>query len=511
MSPASHKPDLSRRQALIGIMAAGGLAGLPKAALSQTMADDWQQSFEAALKKNPSLAPFESAPLAGYGPTDISITGTWPEAAHGVLYRNGPGLHSFGGERYQHLFDGDGMIQRYEVSDKGVRHSGRFVRTTKFEREMAAGKRTESTFATTRRPASNPDELNVANTSILLLPHRLLALWEGGSAYELHPDDLSTVGPVTWSPETAGLPFSAHPHHDADGSLWNIGIAPYSGKMVVYHLSAKGDLLHAEALALPQLSMVHDFVVTPKHLVIVLPSYVYDPERRAKGLSFLDCHVWRPDLSSKVMIVPKDDLTHPKIAELPAGFVFHYGNGWEEADGSLHLDCCWYDTAGIVDDAFRRIMRGDVRKHSLSHLAKIEIAASHASAKLEILPIGAEFPQINHRLDTLRHRYVYGVGIPPSAQGITATSQLIRYDHRKDRLDAYTYGAGIIAQEPLFIAKPGTPHEGSGWLVATSLDTQRKRTSLSLFDAEHVAQGPIAVATLPYLTPYGFHGQFRAL
>jgi carotenoid cleavage dioxygenase-like enzyme len=44
----------------------------------------------------------------------------------------------------------------------------------------------------------------------LPLNKRLFALWEGGSAYEINPKTLATIGIQSWSPQTKGLPFGAH-------------------------------------------------------------------------------------------------------------------------------------------------------------------------------------------------------------------------------------------------------------------------------------------------------------
>jgi hypothetical protein len=46
--------------------------------------------------------------------------------------------------------------------------------------------------------------------SQLPLNKRLFALWEGGSAYEINPKTLATIGIQSWSPQTKGLPFGAH-------------------------------------------------------------------------------------------------------------------------------------------------------------------------------------------------------------------------------------------------------------------------------------------------------------
>jgi all-trans-8'-apo-beta-carotenal 15,15'-oxygenase len=59
------------------------------------------------------------------------------------------------------------------------------------------------------------------------------------------------------------------------------------------------------------------------------------------------------------------------------------------------------------------------------------------------------------------------------------------------------------------VRRPGTTAEAEGWLVGTTLDTNTKRTQLHLFDARNLADGPVAVATLPYALPLGLHGSFK--
>jgi all-trans-8'-apo-beta-carotenal 15,15'-oxygenase len=46
------------------------------------------------------------------------------------------------------------------------------------------------------------------------------------------------------------------------------------------------------------------------------------------------------------------------------------------------------------------------------------------------------------------------------------------------------------------------------WIAGTALDTLARSTALSVFDVEHVSDGPIAQARLPYSLPLGLHGTF---
>ena len=140
----------------------------------------------------------------------------WPAAC------NGPARHQLGDVRYSHWFDGDGMIRRYAFGSQCITHEGRFAQTPKFVAESAAGRWLEPPFATHPKdapPPPSPDEMNVANTHIVAHGGELLALWEGGSAMKLDADTLDARGFKTWAPDYAGMPFSAHPRVEPDGTL----------------------------------------------------------------------------------------------------------------------------------------------------------------------------------------------------------------------------------------------------------------------------------------------------
>ena len=163
---------------------------------------------------NPSRTP-----LRGFHGQDVAcdgalIEGRIPAELRGVFYRNGPGLFERGGQRYEHWFDGDGLVHAWRFTDTGVSHRARFVRTSKFVAESAANEFLVPAFGTAikaKLPIRHSDTVNTANTSAIRLGDRVLAMWEGGSAHSLDPDTLETRGIVTWTPELKGMPFSAHP------------------------------------------------------------------------------------------------------------------------------------------------------------------------------------------------------------------------------------------------------------------------------------------------------------
>jgi carotenoid cleavage dioxygenase len=427
----------------------------------------------------------------------------------GTLYRNGPARHELGGIRYRHWFDGDGMIHAFRFSDDGVSHSGRYVRTAKYAAETEAGRFLYASFGTPidgARPISGADSINVANTSVLPFAGELLALWEGGSAYQLDPRTLATVGPKVWRRDLRGMPFSAHPRLEPDGTLWNFGVVNGRG-LVIYHLSASGQLVKADLIAVSDVPMVHDFALTARSLVFLLPPLVLDREKAAAGATFLDAHVWNPQAPLRVLVIDKSDWSKRRWYELPTGFVFHLGNAWEDQAGVIRLD---YMRAGDPSGMFRssrEVMRGERAASEGTHPTLAALDPASGSARQESRGERAEFPRVDARVIGRRYAQLYTLysAERPARFGFQGVQRLDLETHRVDRFD---YGAGFFPEEHIHVADPAAAAEGSGWLLGTAIDLQRQVSVLSVFDALNLSAGPIAQASLPYALPAGLHGNF---
>ena len=85
-----------------------------------------------------------------------------------------------------------------------------------------------------------------------------------------------------------------------------------------------------------------------------------------------------------------------------------------------------------------------------------------------------------------------------------------RYNLETGEIDTFRYGDGFLVEEHVFAADRSNMQEGVGWLIGTALDVARGQTVLSVFDALHLGDGPIAQAWLPYALPLGLHGNFEA-
>lgn len=473
----------------------------------------------AAAVQDPWLAEFERSPAPwtlGYrnARDDLSgqaeVRGRFPAAVQGVLFRNGPGIHDMGGQRYRHVFDGDGMIQRFAIRADGVAHTGKIVRTTKYVAESAVQRRLVEGFGSKwegMRPVTGPDAFNAANTSVLPLAGELLALWEGGSAYALDPVTLRTIGAKSWGAELTGVPFSAHPRVDADGTVWNFGVSPISDKLVVYEIGAEGKLRRSRIIGTPHTSYMHDFAITERHLVFLFPPVVLDRDRLRAGMSFLDSHRWRPEVGMKALVVDKASLDRHTWLDLPAGFTFHIANAWEDAQGVIRVDYVHAAEPDALLLTDRELMRGRIAGRPLYNIATAKLDPARGAATQELLAVQAEFPQIDPRLAGRHHRHiVHTTQTMPTHPGFSA---IARTDMETGKTERYSFGEDHMVEEHLFVPEPGsTAGSGAGWLVGTALDLARKRTVLACFNAQKLADGPVALAAFPYALPLGFHGAF---
>jgi all-trans-8'-apo-beta-carotenal 15,15'-oxygenase len=351
--------------------------------------------------------------------------------------------------------------------------------------------------------------MNVANTSVVSHGGEMMALWEGGSATRVDPTSLDTLGFKTWRDDYKGMPFSAHPKIEPDGTMWNFGISSGPGVISIYRIAANGALMSASSLKVPEVSMIHDFVVTEGHLVFLLPPLVFDLDRAKAGATFLDSHEWKPQLGMRAMVLDKNRLDAPMWFELPAGFVFHFGNAWEDtASRTIRLDYMRTPDATIATHDFKEIMRGRHVQAPPPKVTLVELDLRRNTARQTVLDVVGEFPRVDPRFVARRYEQVFTASrrSPDPRPGFDS---IMRVNVRTGRTDSYMYGSDVMVEEHVFVPRrTGSGREGDGWLVGTALDLKRRAMLLSAFDATNLAAGPVAQASMPRVMPLGLHAIF---
>ncbi len=490
------KPQISRRDALraagsLPLLLAAGAAGASGAS-----------GGDEALAFATAEAERLSAPLQ-------TLRGRLPPDLAGTLWRNGPAEHDRFGHRYSHWFDGDGMVQAFRFDGAAVTHRARILDTPKRRRETEAGRRLLPAFGSMPPdPADTrgPDDMNAANTSVVVHAGRHMALWEGGSALAFDPETLDAGGFVAWRKDIAGAPFSAHPKVEADGTMWNIGYLPVPRPMLVfYRIGPQGRLAKVTVLPMAPLGLTHDFVMTERRLVVLLAPFVLDPDRFASGhMPILDAHAWRPELGVRVLVVDKDSLEVERRHELPPGFHFHHGNGWEEMDGTIRLDLCQAPDPSFVTRDFRDVMRGDTRFRSAHPVYRRAVLRPDGRAEYEEGgTVAADFPRIDPRRLGRRNDVTFALAGADEPAG-WPLRRVVRF--APGEADGWRWPRHRIPEEHVFV--PRGAGEGEGWLLGPFLDLRRRASGLAVFEAQRLADGPVWEGILPYPLPLGLHGTF---
>ncbi len=477
---------MNRREFLQGLAA---LAAAPAllAAVHAEASPPWALGFQGVSK--------DLAPQA------MRVRGAFPAQCRGTLYRNGPALYARGMQRYQHWFDPDGMVQAFRIGSDGVEHRGRFVRTQRFEQEEKAGRFLHGGAGTkfeNALPVRNNESTNVANINVQPLNGELLAMWEAGSAYRVDPDSLETLGTLDFDDSLKGVPFSAHPHFDEQGDLWNIGSVLFAQRptLVLYHLGADGGLKKSAAVSLDFPGYMHDFVLTPRYLIALNSSAVF-----GAGNNFVDRLHWEPTRPSQLLVFDREDFSLTATIEVPATFVFHFGNGWEEGE-QMHFTACAYKDLDIVSVGMYRLAQQQPGPyHDASELVHYTLSLSRGSAEITPLGIDMEFPGYDPRRPFAAQMLSGAAG--QGAADSRLASAVVRVDPRSGASERFDYGEGVVVEEPLFVPGPE-----QGYLLHSFLDYQQSRSGIAVLKAGRLADGPVATADMERVLPLGFHGCF---
>jgi carotenoid cleavage dioxygenase-like enzyme len=476
---------------LNAVSALAAVADPVSAAFAKSKTKPWTLGFEAPRSRELDTGALEL------------LSGALPKELAGTFYRNGPALFERAGYRYRHWFDGDGMVHRYRFANGRISHRARYVQTKKLLSEDAAGRFVVPAFGSLpddRAGVSGPDEMNAANTSVLPLGDEVLALWEGGSAYALDGETLTTRGAKTWSEDLKGMPFSAHPKVAPDGTIFNFGADPFGDRVIVYRIGSNGVLQDQRLVELPRVGLMHDFVITERSLVFLASSYRVVGQR----LPFLDSFAIDPSLPALAIAIPKSGDGDVRTWDLPPGFVFHFGNAWEESDGTIRLDAAWWEDIRWPKTGAEALMRGEALDGLGARVGLVILLADRKDGELALTDEG-EFPRIDPRRVGARHQVVFHTG--PGAAASPAASQIVRRDWETGSVDRFDYGAEAWVEEHVFV--PSGPGEGEGHLIGTVLNLAAKRTELHVLNAQKISDGPIASFALPYPVPLGFHGAWR--
>ncbi|UMM07797.1 carotenoid oxygenase family protein [Gluconobacter frateurii] len=399
----------------------------------------------------------------------LSVQGKLPAGLRGTLYRNGPNPRP--GTPEGHWFVGDGMIHAVSFVDGRCSYRNRWVLP---QTEHALGK---------------------ANTHAIFHAGSLMALEEAHPPVALAPSTLTRS-----DASYPSGPFTAHPKHDPlTGELVFFGYAADgAGSRAIRcgALDRSGYLSWETRFEAPFSSMIHDAAVTPRH--IALPVFPLVRES-VETFSF----AWRPDLGSYLAVLERGGAGDTvRWYEAPTVYAFHIANAWEDQE-RLYFDLFVYDTPPLFpgpDGQPPSQRRGRPCRWSVA-------LTNHAPVRVEPLyDMCGEFGRIDDRLAGSRYDQIYCTSRVYSQQ--SGFQAIARLDLRQGTVDQFDFGRQASVSEPVFVPRHPCARSDDGWLLSVIWRPDFSSSRLAVFDAAHVADGPVASVILPQRVPDGFHGSF---
>jgi carotenoid cleavage dioxygenase-like enzyme len=489
---------ISRREfnELLGLSAAAIGFGGRKALASENGDVDWN-SDDPHLSGN--YLPVERE-------MDVSnlkvISGRIPRDLSGAYMRNGPNPR-FKPIYYAYPMDGDGMIHAVYFDNGQARYRNRFVRTSGFLTEQRAGR---AIYGSLTHPVPidpgliGPDGdrgpiKDGAFISVLRHGGHLLALDEASACYELTMD-LDTIG--EWKAGTdKPIDLGAHNRrHPKTGALFTLAYSLREPTVEFHVIDASGNVAKTFSIALAAPTMIHDFILTERHIVLLACPAIFDLQAAQSGKPLLQ---WRPNLGTRIGLIALDGSSTEWLDADPF-FVFHFGNGFERG-GHIIIDYVRHDRLNLGYATANR-------KVPTLHRMNIDLA-SRKIADAEIANMVVEFPRVNDALNALPTRFVYlptltntlQLANPPSAtfntmlKVNTETGDIVRHD----------FGNRVVG-EATFVPRKANRSEDDGYLAIFAFDPVNRTSDLVLLDAAHIDAEPVAVIRMPQRVPQGLHG-----
>jgi len=449
------------------------------------------------------------------------LSGRIPEGLQGTFYQNGTGRLERGRQAVGHWFDGDGAILRVSLSPSGATATYRYVQTQGYVAESQADEFLFGNYGM-RSPTPLWQHIfglfngttikNCANTSVLALQDRLLALWEAGNPHSLDLETLETIGVDSLGWLQTAQPFSAHPLRDPkSGEIYSIGVSPRC-ELSIYRCDANCQPIKQNAIALKNVPLVHSFVIAGPYLVFLIsPVKINILPLLLNRVPYADAMEWTPEQGTRVIVVDRETLETVSDSRTNPWFQWHYGNGCMEEDGSIRLDYARFDDFTHINEVLREVPSGQMKTKAYGRLWQLRLDPKTGRVLSNdcVVDRDCEFPQVPdikvgqpwEQTYVLMHRD----GVKTGEDWFGA---LGRFDYKTQQLAQADLGEGIYGSEPLHVASQSAD-SSEGWLLVVVYNSIDKRSELWIFEAEALGE-PVCRLALPGTIPIGFHGTWQA-
>jgi len=454
---------------------------------------------------------------------DLEVEGEIPSELAGSFHRVHPDAKFVPRHVDDQFFNGDGMVSLFRFAGGKVDFKQRYAQTDKLKAEQAAGR---SLFGAYRNPLTDDASVQgkirgTANTNVMVHAGKLYAMKEDSPVLLMDPLTLKTEGYTDFDGKMAGQTFCAHPKVDPEtGNMCAFG---YASKGVLtrdctyMEVSPTGELLFETFFEAPYYCMMHDFGVTEDYAVFHIVPITSSWERLAAGLPHFG---FDTSLPVWLGVLPRGgDAKDMRWFQAPKTvFASHVMNAFNDGT-KIHFDTpvaqgnCFPFFPDLHGAPF-----DPAAAAPYLHRWTVDMASnSDTFEKVEQLTqMIDEFPRIDDRYATRAYRHgwmlVMDPAMPFEGSGGRASgfkmNRLGHIDLATGNQKSWWAGPQSIIQEPCFIPRAADAPEGDGYVIALVDNLVTNYSDLVVLDAQHVEDGPIGRAKLPFRLRSGLHGNW---
>ncbi|WP_055074608.1 carotenoid oxygenase family protein [Pseudanabaena sp. 'Roaring Creek'] len=475
--------------------------------MTVTISNSKSASWAKAIAKPAQEFPLTNLP---------TISGKIPANLKGSLYRNGPARLERGEFTVGHWFDGDGAILAVHFADGQARATYRYVQTEGYLIEEKADKLIFGNYGMTATGSwlqrFGKSSKNVANTSVLALPDKLLALWEGGLPHALDLETLETYGLENLEGLQKHLPYSAHPKRDPQtGEIFNFGVSyGKNATLHIYRSDRHGNLITKNQTILTGLSMIHDFVLAGDYLIFCVPPLRMNPLPVLLNLkSYSDSLDWKPEEGTEILVFDRHNLELVSRNIVEPWFQWHFGNGYSDRDGNVVFDLIRYEDF-TTNQFLKEVASGHTKTKAQGNFWQMRLNPKTGEflETTQLMDRGSEFPIVAPAEVGQFSRYTY-LSVRKSATPQTELFNAIaRYDRQNNTIAETDLGTNCYPMEPIFA--PDLTRPDRGYVITVVFDGDRESSEVWVFDSDRLDSEPVCRLALPSIVPMGFHGTWRS-
>ena len=454
---------------------------------------------------------------------DLEIEGEVPADLAGTFHRVHPDAQFPPKFENDQFFNGDGMVSLFRFQNGRINLRQRYAQTDKWKLERAAGK---SLFGAYRNPLTDDEAVKgqirgTANTNVMVHAGKLYAMKEDSPCLIMDPLTLETEGYTDFGGKLQSQTFCAHPKIDPKtGNMCAFGYATkgiLTLDMDYFEISPAGEVVKEIPFQNKYYAMMHDFAITEDYVVFHTVPITSSWERLKAGLPHFGFDTGMP-VWLGVLPRKDGDAGGMRWFKAPNCFASHVMNAHNDGTkvhfytpvAKNNMFPFFPDIHGAPFDP--------VQAQSYLTRWTVDMASNgEAFESSEVLTdMIDEFPRIDDRYAGYAHRHgwmlVMDRSMPIDLDGRRASglfmNKIGHIDFTTGKQKAWWSGPVSMIQEPCFVPRNATAPEGDGYIIALVDNLETNYSDLVILDAQHIEEGPLARARLPFRMRSGLHGNW---